>query len=48
MIAMPTHISGVIGIPTIRQCVCSPIRNIGPCASTPATISAQPAQNATG
>ena len=45
---MPIHIAGVIGIPTICQCVCWPIMNIGTCASTPASTSRQPDQNAMG
>ena len=35
----PIHISSVIGMPTICQCVCSPIMNIGRCANTPASTS---------
>src|SRR5688500_15171802 len=46
--AMPHSIHASIGMPTICQPVCRPIRNIGACENTPATISAQPDQKATG
>src|SRR3546814_15961495 len=45
---MPHSIHASIGMPTICQCVCRPIMNIGMCEATPARISAQPAQNASG
>ena len=37
---MPIHISVVIGMPTICQCVCAPSRNLGWWATSPAVVGA--------